>query len=143
MRLHRILIKDVMVPKPFTIGVDEPFSRVWDIFKIHKVRHLPVLDESRHLKGIITQRDLYKTISPRKTMDGNFIYDKHELDRYILKHIMEKSVFTLSPSDTLGKTIDVMVRHKYGCIPIVDEKKYLVGIVTQIDVLRAIAKYFL
>ena len=143
MLLHKILLKDVMVSKPFTIGEDEPFSRVWDIFRIHKIRHLPVLDNARHLKGIITQRDLYRTISPYKTMDGNSVYNKTDLDRYILKHIMTKEVVVLSCNDTLGKAIEVIVQSKYGCIPIINKDRYLEGIVTQIDVLRAIAEHFI
>ncbi|MFC1594163.1 HPP family protein [Candidatus Omnitrophota bacterium] len=134
-----IPLKDIMVTKPFTIGVDEPFSRVWDIFKIHSIRHLPVLNDERKLEGIITQRDLYKIISPRKTTDGNFVYDKAELDQFILKHVMKKDVVALSPSDTLGHLVDVMVRKKYGCIPVIDETRYLAGIMTQIDVLRILA----
>ncbi|MFC1704108.1 CBS domain-containing protein [Candidatus Omnitrophota bacterium] len=138
----KILLKEIMVTKPFTIGIDESFSRVYDIFKLHRIRHLPVLDEARLLQGIITQRDLYKLISPRKTMDGNFVYDKAELDRFILQHVMTKEVSTLRPSDTVGQVIDLMTRKKYGCIPIVDQNRYLRGIITQIDVLRVLAGTF-
>ena len=119
-QLRKILLKDVMVTKPYTIRVDEPFSRVWDKFRRYRIRHLPVVNKSRQLQGIITQRDLYKIISPRKTMDGNFIYDRAELDRYILKHVMKKKVTTLSPNDFLGQAIDIMVNFKYGCIPVID-----------------------
>jgi CBS-domain-containing membrane protein len=141
--LKKILVKEVMVTKPITIGVEEPFSKVWDMFKFHKIRHLPVIDDERKLQGIVTQRDLYRMISPRRTMEDNLVYDKAELDRFILKHVMTKEVMTLKPDDTLGRLIDMMVRKKFGCIPIVDDKNYLVGIVTQIDILRAIAKYFI
>ncbi len=137
----KILVKDVMVKQPFTIGLDEPFSRVWDIFKLHKIRHLPVLDNNRILKGLITQRDLYRIISPRKTLEGNLIYDKSELDNYILEYVMTKKVVTLSPQDVLGKAIDIMVNSKYGCLPIINTASFLEGIVTKIDVLKAVGKF--
>ncbi len=130
-----------MISKPFTIGINEPFSRVWEIFKLRRIRHLPVLDKDRKLEGLITQRDLYRITSPRKTTDGNLIYDKGMLDSRILKHVMTKEVVTLSPDDTLAMAIDIMVVRKYGCIPIVDEQKHLLGIITQIDVLRTISKH--
>ncbi|MFC1754894.1 HPP family protein [Thermoproteota archaeon] len=132
-----------MTKKPFTINIDDPFSKVWDELRLHKIRHLPVIDKQRKVCGIITQRDLYRTISPRKTMDGNFIYNKAELDSYILKHVMRKKIITLTPQDTLGKAIGIMVRTRYGCIPVVQDGNYICGVVTQIDVLNAIAKYFI
>ncbi len=135
----KIPLEKIMVTKPFTIGIDEPFSRVWDIFKLHRIRHLPVLDSKRIIKGIITHNDLYRIISPRKTIEGNLIYDKAELDRFILKHVMTKNVSVLSPDDTLGKIIELMATKKYGCIPIVDKSKYLIGIITQVDVLKFFA----
>ncbi len=65
------------------------------------------------------------------------------LDRFILKNVMNKKLSTLLPSDTLGNVIDLMVSKKYGCIPIVDKNNILAGVMTQIDVLRAIKKYFI
>jgi CBS domain-containing protein len=143
MLIKKILLKEVMVNKPFTIKIDEPFSRVWEILKMHGIRHLPVIDDKGVLKGIITQRDLYKYISPRHTMEDNFIYDKNELDKYILDHVMTKEVLTLSPEDTLGTAMDIVIKRKYGCIPITDSNKKLLGIVTHIDILKKIAEYFI
>jgi CBS domain-containing protein len=52
---------------------------------------------------------------------------------------MTKDVLTLGPNDTLAKALNIMAITKYGCLPIVDENKKLLGIVTQIDILKAIA----
>lgn len=141
--LKKLLLKDVMVPKPFTVGMNESVNTVWEIFYSRGIRHLPVLDDKRVLKGIITLRDLYRTVSPKKTLEGDTFYDKYDLDRYILKHIMIKDVITLASTDTIGKAIDIMVNRKYGCIPIVDKDTKLLGIVTHIDILRKVAPYFI
>jgi predicted transcriptional regulator len=71
------------------------------------------------------------------------MYDKESLDGHILKHVMIKEVFTLLPEDTLGEAIKAMIRWKYGCIPIVNEQKCLIGIITQADILKAVAEYFI
>ena len=132
-----------MTKNPITMGIDEPFSCVWDKLRNNRIRHLPVIDKDRKVVGMVTQRDLYRIMSPRKTMDGNYVYDKAELDKFILKHVMRKKLILLSPEDTIGKAIDIMATTKYGCIPITDNKNILKGVITQIDVLKAIAKYFL
>jgi CBS-domain-containing membrane protein len=142
--LHKILIKDIMVTKLITVGLDAPFSKVWEMFTVHKIRHLPVVNHEKKLKGLVTQRDFYRIVPPKREVedDGSF-YLKEDLDKFILQKVMTVKVETLSPQDTLGKAIDIMVQKKYGCIPVVDEKGVLLGIVTQTDALKAIATYFL
>ena len=139
----KILIRDICVKEPHTIDVKEPFSRVWELFRTFSIRHVPVINDQRVVQGIVSQRDLYKTISPRKDLEGEFLYTKEMLDKFILKNVMNTNLSTLSPNDTLGKVIELMVKKKYGCIPIVDANKKLVGVVTQIDVLRTIQKHFI
>ena len=139
---HRILLKTIMTKKPYTININEPFSDAWDMFKTYDIRHLPVVDDDGILKGIVTQRDLYRIQSPRVALEGELLYDRATLDSHILKTVMVKEVFTLLPDDTLGAAIQAMARERYGCIPVVDEHKYLVGIVTQANIFKAIAEYF-
>lgn len=136
--MDSILVKDIMTPKPIAIDIDSPFSRVEEFFETHQIRHLPVVDDKNVLQGIITQRDLYRINPPRKTMDGDWVYSKEDLDRIILKHVMTRNPLALAPADTLAKVIAVMVTTKYGCLPVVDKDKKIVGIITHIDVLRAI-----
>ncbi|MFA6378328.1 MAG: CBS domain-containing protein [Candidatus Omnitrophota bacterium] len=142
--LHKILIKDIMVTKLITVGLDTPFSQVWEIFSGQRIRHLPVINQDKKLKGLVTQRDFYRIVPPRKDVEDNgSFYLKEDLDKFILQKVMIDKVATLFPQDTLGMAINLMVQKKYGCIPIVDEKGVLVGILTQTDALKAIANYFL
>jgi len=142
LELRKILLKDVMVKNPYTIDINESFSKVWELLTEHGIRHLPVVENNR-MRGLISSRDLYRIVSPRRTEDGTCFYGKEVLDRYILKQVMTKDVFTLSPSDTISKAIDVMVNRKYGCVPLVDEHGHLAGIVTPIDILKKLAVYFI
>lgn len=139
-KVFNIPLAQVMVKKTVTVNIDAPFSEVEELLRVHNIRHLPVVDGDNVLKGIITQRDLYRTEAPMKTLDGDSFYNKDSLDRYITKHIMTKEVATLSAKDTLASAIVMMAKHKYGCIPVVDEGNRLAGIVTQTDVLKIIAK---
>ncbi len=141
--LHKILLKTIMIKEPYTLNVDDPFSRAWDIFKTYHIRHLPIVDDKGILQGILTERDLYRIQSPRISMDGELLYDNEGLDSHVLKSVMIKEVFTLMPDDTLATAIQAVIRRKYGCIPIVDEHKYLVGIITGETILKAVAEYFI
>ena len=141
--MKNILLKDVMATNPYVLNVDDHFSMVEEYFHLYNIRHLPVVDKAGVLKGIISQRDLYRVRSPKRTIEGEDVYNKQELNGFILKNVMTKDPFTLHANDTLDKAIDAMVAQKYGCIPIVNDENKLLGIVTQIDVLRAIADKYL
>jgi len=100
-----------------------------------------VIDEKNILRGIVTQRDLYRIISPIKDEEGETFYNKEALDKYILKYTMTKKLTTLKADDTLAAAVGIMAKNKYGCIPIIDDGNHLIGIVTQMDVLKKIANY--
>lgn len=134
-----IPIKEIMVQPVFTVHDDDLLSAVEAKFRLHGVRHLPVVDEGNHLVGIFTLRDLTRCASPRKTDDG-YRFDPEQLDRFILKHVMTRDPVALGPDEMLMHAVDIMARDKYGCIPIVLADGVLVGIVTQIDALKFLAR---
>ena len=137
-----IPLKEIMVTRVFTAHIEDPLSAVEAKFRIHGVRHLPVVDDANRVVGIFTLRDLTRCLSPRKTEEG-FRFDPEQLDRFIFKHVMTKDPLVLGPEDTLSHAVEIMARDKFGCIPIVGTGRVLVGIVTQIDVLRFFARWFL
>lgn len=134
-----IPLKKIMVTKVFTAHRDEPLSAVEAKFRLHGVRHLPVVDDENRVVGIFTLRDLSRCLSPRKTEEG-YRFDPDQLDRFILKHVMTQDPQVLNPDDLLTAAVDIMARDKFGCIPIVNAGHVLVGIVTQIDVLKFFAR---
>ena len=133
-------LKEIMVSRVFTAHVGDPLSAVEAKFRLHGVRHLPVVDDGNHVVGIFTLRDLSRCLSPRKTEEG-YRFDPEQLDRFILKHVMTPNPLVLSPEDTLMHAVDIMARDKFGCIPIANEGLVLQGIVTQIDVLKFFARW--
>jgi CBS domain-containing protein len=54
---------------------------------------------------------------------------------------MTSNPTALHPDSTVAEAIDHMVTGKYGCIPVVDGEKRLVGIVTETDVLKLVARH--
>jgi acetoin utilization protein AcuB len=130
-----------MVSRVITAHEDDPLSAVEAKFRHHGIRHLPVVDSKKRVVGMFTQRDLLRCVPPRKTEDG-YVFDKEQMDRFILKYVMAKDPVVLGPEDTLAHVVDIMARDKYGCVPITAPDHVLVGIVTQIDVLKYLSEWF-
>ena len=138
-KLKEVLVKDVMVSPVITIRDIDDFHVVQDKFATHDIRHLPVVEEHGIQVGLITQRSLYKIHSPRRLEDGSWYYDKDLLDGFILKNVMIKDPFTLKASSTLLEAIEAMFQFKLGSIPVVDDLRRPIGMITGGDIL----KYFL
>ena len=135
-------LKDIMAQKVISINVDAPFAEVPKKMKEHSIRHLPVVDDDNRLVGLITQRMMYQIQSPHKLVDGEWFYDEEILNGVILKHVMERDVCALHPEHSLGKALMKMVYSKFGGIPIVDNDKKLIGIITRKDILKVAARIY-
>lgn len=124
-----------------TIVEYEDFHVVKDKLEFHDIRHLPVVDDSGRLVGLISQRHLYRIVSPRRLDNGGWFYDKDTLDSFILKNVMVRDPYTLKPENTLEDAMQAMVQYKFGCIPIVDGSNRPVGILTRDSVIDFLLKY--
>ena len=139
--LKDVPLKEFMVTKVISVQSDEPFSYVEEKLRVNKIRHLPVVDEYNKLVGIITERDLYHAISPRRTQEGDDYYDESQLDSFILKEHMTPNPIALRSNSTFSEAVKIMATLKYGCIPIVSRDGILVGIITQIDILKFLNRW--
>lgn len=139
--LRSIKIKDMMTAPVITIKEWEDFHIVRDMLEVHDIRHLPVVDDSGRLVGLVSQRHLYRIVSPRRLENGGWYYDKDVLDSFILKKVMVLDPHTLKPENTLEEGMQAMITFKFGCIPIVDGGNRPVGIITRDSVIDFLLKY--
>jgi acetoin utilization protein AcuB len=134
--LQETKVRDVMVAPVITVKETDDFALVQEKIALYDVRHLPVVNETGSLVGIITQRDLYQIHSPRRLEDGSWYYDKEALHKFLLKRVMLPNPYSLKPGNSLHEAMETMVRSKFGCIPIVDDYKKPCGILTRDTILK-------
>jgi magnesium transporter len=82
------------------------------------VMYIYVLDEQKHLLGVIDLKEL-------------LLADDHAL----LKDIMEDHVHTLDPDSTLKEATEKFNRYEYRAIPISDDDYVMQGVVTYRDII--------
>ena len=73
-------------------------------------------------------------------MDANIGRTQNEFDEYIVDDVMTHEPITLSPNDTVVAAAEVMQRRAIHRVLVVDDGK-LVGIVSALDVARAVAEH--
>ncbi|MEJ2690783.1 MAG: CBS and ACT domain-containing protein [Deltaproteobacteria bacterium] len=129
-----MLIKEWMAKDVLTVDENTSLMRATRIMKENNIRRLPVVSHGK-LIGIITDRDV-KDASPSKTTT----LDIHELS-YLLsemkvKDVMTPNPYTLQGSDSLEKAAMIMLNTKISGMPVVDPSGYLIGLLSETDVLR-------
>lgn len=146
--LTQLKVSDLMVKPAITINVNDDFSNVEVTFVNKNIHSLPVVDNDRKFIGMITQQKLYKTVSPRKfpdgqvryapgrIIDGDSYYDKDDLNSYILNRLIEKDHPTVRENVCLGEAIKLIVGKKLRSLPVVDENRKVIGIISRLEFLR-------
>ncbi len=127
-------IEDIMTKGVFTVQRTDTVRKADEIMKEQKVRHVPVLDEDKFF-GLITERTLME-YTLRRIYDFEDNIDDVGLNKISdFSYILDTNVHFVYPEDSVKKAIEIMLKKKIDCLPVVDWNKNLVGILTSPDIL--------
>ena len=130
-------IRDLMTDKPITVDRDTPVLEARQIMLGRRIRHLLVTDGPK-LAGMVTDRDIRLNLpSPATSLSVWEI--NYLLARLTVESVMTKALVTVSPGWDPRDAAVLMLDHKIGALPVVDNGE-LVGIITETDLLRAFVK---
>ena len=128
-------VSDIMTRDVKTLGTESTLRDAEELMREHHVRHIPVVNESGSIKGVLSQKEFL-----REAFRITDKFGAHHLQDYLAKtpvlDCLDREVDTL-PSDTPLKTTGERLRaEKEGCLLIADEEGTLRGIVTSQDFVR-------
>lgn len=124
-----MLIEEIMVRDVHTLEETNTVRDALDLMRDYRIRHIPILNESKVLVGIITDRDLKEAIPSTLTPgEHTNIYESQ------LNAIMTKNPIIGHPMDFVEESALLFYEKHIGCLPVVSNQK-LVGIVTETDLL--------
>lgn len=118
-------LSSILSSKLETIGPNETLGRVRDILKTYRVHHIPVVDDGGILIGLVTTYDLFKQ---EKCVE--------DYSSMLVKEIMTTKLAVLGPNDKVGSAAELFLEHMFQAVPIVDDNRKLLGIVTMFDIVR-------
>lgn len=111
-----------------TLRLDDTLDLISAILTLGHIRHLPVTDDSGHLQGLVTHRDLLRAFAEIYEMKGS----DQDAARVRAKDFMTREITTVGPQMSAADAAELIYEEKLGCLPVVDDGK-LVGIVTEAD----------
>ena len=129
-----MLVEDRMTSDPLTITTDTSLKDALELVRSKSFRHLPVLDEDGGLVGIVTEKSLVYA-SPTPTTTLSVFEVDYVLSRTKVGQVIQGSVITVGPDLPIEEAARVMIDHRIGCLPVVEDEK-LVGIISDTDIFR-------
>jgi acetoin utilization protein AcuB len=131
-------VKHVMTEHPVTAGPDMPLRQAVALMRERKIRHLPVVEESGRLVGMLTDRDVRHAAFVPALAD-HLSWELRRLKSLRVRDVMTWSVVTTHPEATLAQAGMTMFQRRIGSLPVVQDGR-LVGILTETDVLGALTE---
>jgi acetoin utilization protein AcuB len=132
-----MFIDKSMTTDVIAVGPEVTILDAQEKLRLHKVRHLPVINDQHILVGIVTDRDIRSAMPSVMLGGGEREQEVKQIASLRIMDIMTKDPVTISPTNTLEDALLMFQRTKVGAFPVVDQDGRLIGIISVRDILRA------
>ena len=111
-----------MIYDPVTIPLGSTVAQAMDIMAEYHIGGIPVVDDEKHLVGIVTNRDL------------RF---ERRLDRPVDEIMSKDNLVTTHQQTDLTAAAQILQENKIEKLPVVDKDNHLIGLITYKDITKA------
>ena len=139
---------DIMTREVVCLELTDTLADAIDTMKKGEFRHLPILDESAKLAGIISDRDILRQLPfiGRRPPSQSIKFRDHlfkvddETPQLLLgvTEFMTREVTSVSVDCRICEAVKTLRSMKISCLPVVDQQQNVLGIVTVADLMRAL-----
>ena len=144
-------ISNRMTVNAITVSPETEVEFAYRLMKHLDIRNLPVVDQNGVLVGIVTDRDfrhvlipmwMDKPLSSRLRLSGDeekpskIIKESyHTPEEMTVDEVMTRDVIAVHPDTDMYEAIGIIYEHKFGALPVVDDERKVVGILTRTDLI--------
>jgi len=143
-------VADIMEKNPITVSPQTTLRQVARIIFGSQVAGVPVVNGKNQLVGIVVEKDVLSQFYPSQQEyieEFTSVHDFEGMEERAAEvmnlktaHFMSKNPFTVSPQTPILRAGSLLRRKKLGSLPVVDQKKHLLGMVTTSNIFRAIVR---
>ncbi|MFT4624908.1 MAG: CBS domain-containing protein [Myxococcota bacterium] len=126
-------VSHIMQSEVITVQVGQKMSDVRAVLTEHGFHHVPVVD-GETLVGILSATDILR-ISYEYQTDSRMSDTVMDHTRSI-SDVMQSNPVTLAAKDTIRSAAEILAKNWFHALPVVDDDKKLVGMVTTTDLLN-------
>lgn len=129
-------IYDIMSKRVVTVEMDDSLETIKKIFDNTQFHHL-IVTTSGKLIGVISDRDVLRALSPKVGTPAETEKDAATLKKRA-HQIMTREPISIRASSNIFDAIDLYYEHGISCIPVIDENRKPIGIISWKDIIKAI-----
>lgn len=129
-------MRDWMSRQVVTVAPDTLLLEASHLMTERRIRRLPVVENGR-LLGILTYGDVRAAL-PSSLSDQEMSGTAHLITQIRVAQVMTHDPITVSQNATIGHAAELMLRYAISGLPVLDEEKRLVGIITESDIFRLV-----
>ena len=119
---------EIMTTNVITVSLSTTLAEARSTMKEHRIRHLPVVNESGEMVGLLTQSDVLAA-ADSILRDAENRIPAREIS---IRDVMVTKIATVDENASLRQAALFLEKHRIGCLPVVADEK-LVGIITDTD----------
>jgi len=141
-------VGDIMIEQIVCLTEQDNLAKAMELMQRGKFRHVPVVNKQSKLVGIVSDRDVLRHLpfaGGQRTSQTEvfrsrlFAVDPEEASLKLpLTRIMTRDVVHVSPGTGFYDAVKMLHEKRVSCLPVVDEEKKVLGIVTVTDVMRVL-----
>lgn len=143
-------VADVMQKEVVTVSPEVTLRSACHIIFSGQIGGLPVVNKRGRLVGIVVERDILALFFPslkEYTEDFVHVRDFELMEDHIsetlnlpVKNFMSKNPLTIGPQAPILRAASLMITKRVRKLPVIDNKKRLIGIISQGDIFRTIVR---
>lgn len=147
-RINETRCSDVMSRNVVSVDASTPLDDAWRIMRERGIKALPVVDRSRHIVGIVTMADFLRAAGLderqgfgarlREVLRPEAAGAATASRAQFVGQIMSRQVRVASADRHAMELLPLFTEAGHHHIPVIDEHRRLVGIITQSDFVRAL-----
>ncbi len=135
-------VSEVMTTPVVTIPSDRLLTEAVELMEERGVKRLPVTDAEGSLIGMLSRVDIFRTVMREAPDWKTFKAQKIEVNHLKqVKDIVRRDAQTVSPGTTLDEVIQIIDSNDIQRVAVIDDKKKLVGLISDRDLLRYFKPY--
>ena len=138
-------IGELMTEHVVTVAPGATLKEAAVLLARHRISGLPVIDPDRRVVGIVSEGDFLEKQAGERPRQGplrRLLKDDRpdKLEARTVGEAMTALAITIGARHEAARAAQLMVEHKVNRLPVVDDEKRLLGIVTRADLVRAFVR---
>ena len=132
-----MIVRYLMSTEITTLAESLSCTRAYHVLSASGYRHAPVM-RGEKVSGMIAERDLCRALA-WEVKSGRWMVAQQQPTPFTVSEVMNRDIVTADPADHIEDVAEQMIRRKISAVPVIEKRK-LVGLLTEGDILATIAK---